>query len=32
MGNKKAARKDYQAALDIKPDYNQAKQYLKELI
>jgi tetratricopeptide (TPR) repeat protein len=32
IGNKKAARKDYQAALDIKPDYNQAKQYLKELI
>lgn len=32
MGNKKAARKDYQAALDIMPDYNQAKEYLKELI
>lgn len=32
MGNKKAARKDYQAALDIKPGYNQAKEYLKELI
>jgi tetratricopeptide (TPR) repeat protein len=31
-GNKKAARLDYQTALEIKPDYNQASEYLKELI
>ena len=31
-GNKKAARSDYQAALEIKPDYKQASEYLKELI
>ncbi len=32
QGKKEAARNDYQAALNIKPDYEQAKQYLKELI
>ena len=31
-GNKKAARMDYQAALNIKPDYEQALRYLKNLI
>jgi len=31
-GNKKAARMDYQAALNIKPDYEQALKYLKNLI
>ncbi len=32
QGNKEAARNDYQAALNIKPDYEQALQYLNELI
>jgi len=31
-GNKKAARLDYQAALNIKPDYKQAEKYLNDLI